>query len=219
MERMVDFLDDSGVAKPVEGFGDLVVLINPAFEAARYKVLQERAVERSFFTNQFVTLAILTAENDSATGFWFPLGRTLGTLFDAHRNGDQRRMNVRVPGRCSDLVTHDLTLKTQEPKQTKKEQVGKPGYRGEDTVRQSVEQVAVIADVRKRDPGGVTTTPFSQVTLNPRSTYKGFNPLYNVRVDQRVIDGHGGIGHEKFITFLREFVIVNTERPTPSETK
>ena len=70
-----------------EGFGDLVVLINPAFEALRYAPLYEMA-QFDCIDNpiQKPKLAILTSEGDSATGFWFRIGRLLNTRLEAHND-------------------------------------------------------------------------------------------------------------------------------------
>jgi len=213
MERMVDFIDRDGNARPPEGFGNLVVLINPAFEAARYKTLADRANSRTFFTNQPVTLAIFTATNDSATGFWFPLGRRLSTAFDAHRDRQQKQANIRTPGHYSELITHDLVPKAKQSKQEQKQrQVGKPEYAGEQTIDQSATQVAEIVGKRSPDRTGKAKTTFSQVDLIPRSGYKPFSPLYNVHVEGSIIKGHGGIARERFITFLREFILAYTEK-------
>jgi len=68
------------------GFGDLVVLVNPAFEAIRFSALSDMANERrTYFETQRPVLAILTSEADDATRRAFPLGRFFSTLFDKHR--------------------------------------------------------------------------------------------------------------------------------------
>ncbi|MDP6183530.1 MAG: hypothetical protein QF609_06915, partial [Gammaproteobacteria bacterium] len=70
----------------VEGFGDLVVLINPAFEANFYSTLENMTNEkRTYSSHQRPVLAILTSEADDATGKAFPAGRWFSTIFETER--------------------------------------------------------------------------------------------------------------------------------------
>jgi len=73
--RFVDSQEGKGFTDTAKGFGDLVVLLNPAFEALRYAPFYDLAQSRcSYFPEQVPRLAILTSEADSATGTLFPFG-------------------------------------------------------------------------------------------------------------------------------------------------
>jgi len=61
--------------QPMKGYGDLVVLINPALEAAQYMPLFETAIRQEYSQRQRPVLVGVTTNADDATGFWFPLGR------------------------------------------------------------------------------------------------------------------------------------------------
>lgn len=75
-DRFIDSRHNKAYNDDAKGFADLVVLINPAFEALRYSSLYNLSQERcTYFENQRPRLLILTSEADSATGFFFPLGR------------------------------------------------------------------------------------------------------------------------------------------------
>jgi alpha-beta hydrolase superfamily lysophospholipase len=83
-------------AGPVQGFGDLVVLINPAFEAQLFQPLNDLSTQQpTYEPSQLPVLAILTSEADLATKVAFPLGRWFSTRFDPYRthtlNAVQRR--------------------------------------------------------------------------------------------------------------------------------
>jgi len=76
MNRFATTQGPVGLATTVEGFGDLVVLVNPAFEALRFSTLSDVANERrSYFQAQLPVMAVLTSEADDATKRAFPLGR------------------------------------------------------------------------------------------------------------------------------------------------
>src|SRR5207302_9091204 len=98
-ERMVENVDAQGKATPPRSIGDLVVLINPAFEAARFETLHRMATTKPFPDETNCTLAIFTSKADTATGFWFPLGRRAATLFQRYQDRSaQREPNIRSAG-------------------------------------------------------------------------------------------------------------------------
>ena len=59
----------------VGGFGNLVVLINPAFEATLYSALNDMVAGRGYLCSQRPVFAVLTSETDQATRVAFPIGR------------------------------------------------------------------------------------------------------------------------------------------------
>ncbi|MGH8477525.1 MAG: esterase, partial [Methylococcales bacterium] len=124
--RFVDSQEGKGFNDTAKGFGDLVVLLNPAFEALRYAPFHDLAQARcSFFPEQVPRLAIMTSEADDATGILFPLGRIFSTLFETHE--DIERNDCRRPlaldegeadrstvGHYEPLISHTLTPLDQE---------------------------------------------------------------------------------------------------------
>ncbi|HWN94741.1 MAG TPA: hypothetical protein VNT99_06900, partial [Methylomirabilota bacterium] len=108
--------------REAKGFGDLVMLINPAFEAARYGVLRD-AARAEWGTNNLsnsrpashLNLLILTSRGDAATGTAFPIGRAASALFQAHKDSTQHRANLKAIGYYKPFITHDLEAR---PKQT-----------------------------------------------------------------------------------------------------
>jgi hypothetical protein len=76
--------------RSLNSFGDLVVLVNPAFEASLYKNLQSLATSpelRPYPPNQRPALAIFTSKGDDATGVAFPVGRFFSTRIEKTRPG------------------------------------------------------------------------------------------------------------------------------------
>lgn len=66
-------------------YADLIILINPAFEGARFEPLYQASLTRTqkigYSCTQTPVLAIITGTTDSATRVAFPAGRLLSTLF------------------------------------------------------------------------------------------------------------------------------------------
>jgi len=67
------------------GFGDLVVLVNPAFEAMRLTPIIEAAQRYLFKENQKPLMLITTSESDYATKIAFPIARAFNVFFEKHR--------------------------------------------------------------------------------------------------------------------------------------
>ncbi|WP_157085141.1 hypothetical protein [Hydrogenophaga palleronii] len=84
LERLV-----SSPTPKVRGYGDLVVLINPAIEAMRYTALRDAAQvhqrEQGFPSSQGPVFMVAAAEGDDAVKYAFPLGRSFSTLLERHR--------------------------------------------------------------------------------------------------------------------------------------
>lgn len=71
--------------EPVAGYGDLVVLINPAFEAQQFRAINKRLGELhelgvKFSPNQPPILAVVSSEKDVPTHLFFPIGQALNLL-------------------------------------------------------------------------------------------------------------------------------------------
>jgi hypothetical protein len=77
-----------GSDNSVEGFGDLVVIVNPAFESIQFQSLYELAQDecRAYPEDQLPRLIVLSAFEDKAVRWTFPIGRSISTVLEAHRN-------------------------------------------------------------------------------------------------------------------------------------
>lgn len=198
VERMIETIDVKGDAHPPRGFGDLVILINPAFEAARYGVLQDVAEHTRFFTNQPVSLAIFTSKTDSATKAAFPLGRKVSTMFDSYQNSFEKKANQTAVGHFAPYVTHDLIATSDEVKSDEAE------------VEDSSDKVVSLKSGMKKSAAKKTVS-FTSGLLEPRDpTHNPFMPLYVVSVDTKIIPDHNTIDTKPFLTFLREFLLAYT---------
>src|SRR5689334_11456966 len=94
----------------VPGFADLVLLINPAFEAIRYMPLHQQISERTFVSDQPAVFISVTAENDSATGTWFPFGMLWAAWGETANRGGERRSLLNTMGHIDSLITHELSV-------------------------------------------------------------------------------------------------------------
>ncbi|MEM1400123.1 MAG: hypothetical protein AAGF58_09595, partial [Pseudomonadota bacterium] len=61
-------------------FGDLIVLLNPAFEGSLYEPLHQAAINRCYPKHQRPVMMTITSDDDWATRYTFPVGRVAGDL-------------------------------------------------------------------------------------------------------------------------------------------
>jgi hypothetical protein len=207
----------------VEPFGDLTILVNPAFEASRYYNLSRLATEIAehggYSAKQRPVFAIFLSEGDAATHYAFPIGRFFSTMFEHYREDQstppsggfdveglrdlQRETDLKTVPWVDGFVDYEL--------------IPKPG-----TVPTVVEADLNQADNKAAMPKIVTAsganddlrpTPGHDVTFEPSSTVlrvfggqKIWTPYYVVRVSPEIISDHGDIWREQFRTFILEFL-------------
>jgi hypothetical protein len=204
-DRFVDSQEGKSCITSAKGFGDLVVLLNPAFEALRYAPFYDLAQSRcSSFSDQTPKLAILTSVADDATGMLFPLGRTFSTFFETHDNDIVRNDCKKLPpltldegeadrntvGHYLPLISHTLKL----PEQEKELRV-----LGEENMKNFWSgQIA----------GG--STRFGATVLTHLNKTIPSNPYLNIRVDKDIISDHNDVLNDKVMEFVRLLIEMST---------
>jgi len=103
--------------KGLKSFGNLVILVNPAFEASLYNNLISLATSDDIHypPDQKPVLAIFESKGDSANGFWFPVGRFFSTWYEKIRPGGTNKneiwmFNVRKNGTANEKVAIQKTV-------------------------------------------------------------------------------------------------------------
>ncbi len=202
MSRFVNSQPGKGFTDYAEGFGDLVVLLNPAFEALRYAPAHDLSQARcGFFDDQAPKLAILTSETDYATGMAFPLGRTFDTFFETHnevkRNDcgypmtlDEGEADRNTVGHYLPLVSHTLT----PVKDKKAQQVARSGK---------------IKNIWANQTSG-GSTQFGKSLLTHLKKTVPRSPYLNIRVDKELMDGHNDIFRPEVTDFIELLIQMST---------
>jgi hypothetical protein len=224
-ERFVDTIKHN---RPLKPLGDVVILLNPAFESSRHYNLNELAVSIDHYPpSQRPVLAIFTSKGDWATHYAFPIGRFFSTIFQKHRpDKPQSGANRDAVGWFKPFITHDLVYDTNATStatattrtaatghstinpQTKKHEV-----HSRQKLQESVQNVQTQR--QKWHPNAPTPAlySFDDCILKPRSTFQPGDPFMIVSVDKKIMSGHGDIGNPVLINFLREFILFC--QPTP----
>jgi hypothetical protein len=196
----------------VRPFGDLIILINPAFEAARFQALYTAVLAQpSYPENQRPCFLAVTARNDQATGVAFPLGRWISTRLEAIRlhaliggpADAQKQANLNTIGHLRWLTTHRLgALESQEtsPHQAYEGRRVRSDFDAEelafDTFNKEWRRDGHLMRGWKRTytEGAI----LEHVGGNPD------NPFWLVEATPEVVDGHNGIFRPIFLDFLRQ---------------
>ena len=92
---------------PVQALGDVLVLVNPAFEASAYRRFGEYA-RQSWPPGQRPLMLTVQARNDWATHYTFPASRTIATLGQASGGGSGYREMLDALGHHEPYYTHHL---------------------------------------------------------------------------------------------------------------
>jgi hypothetical protein len=80
--------------KAIAGYGDLVVLINPAVEAITWEPIRQLVEKRpasGYARRQRPVFVEVTSTADDATGIAFPLGRSLNTIAESFTGAEEKR--------------------------------------------------------------------------------------------------------------------------------
>jgi len=201
--RFVDSREGKGFNDTAKGFGDLVVLLNPAFEALRYAPFYDLAQARcSYFPEQVPRLAILTSEADDATGTLFPLGRVFSTVFETHhdivRNDCKHTLELDEGEADRNTVGHYLPLISHTLKPLGKEK------------NLPVANMDNMKNIwSTQTPGG--STQYGSTVLTHLNKTNAQNPYLNVRVDEDIIADHNDVFNEKVMEFIRLLIGLSTE--------
>ena len=199
--RFVDSQIGKTRTDTAKGFGDLVVLLNPAFEALQYAPFYDLAQARcSYFDNQMPKLVILTSEADNATKIAFPIGRFFSTFFETHgtleRNDckhpitlDEGEADRTAAGHYWPLISHTL----------------KPAAEAKSM------QAANYADMKNlwgsQASGG--STQYGSTILTHLGKTEPLNPYLNIRVDKALIANHNDVFGDRIMEFLRLLIALS----------
>ncbi|MDQ3282411.1 MAG: hypothetical protein M3Q69_13505 [Acidobacteriota bacterium] len=219
------------------GIGDLVVLLNPAFEALRYDSIHDRTRDLVDCKPRRTLMLTLASETDRYNSIAFTAGRALGTLFQRFPSAKQRSQSLHAVGHHTDFQTHRLdantalsqtrALFTDVDGTTVKEPCRCQYKVNEEAMRQLARDVATagargagsaLAAYGFSD-GGVCTAPSC---LKPVPGKQMHNPFKVVQVDSEIINGHSDIYNPRILDFLVRSVSsaadprVAPPRPVPS---
>jgi hypothetical protein len=207
--------------KLIEGYGDLVVIINPAVEAISWepvRQLMEGRKTSDYAPWQRPVFVEVTSEADDATGIAFPLGRSLDTVTENFISPDERQEAMLSLGHYEPFLTHDLT--TAGNAITRQAAADRLTHLAQATRAEATDELhsLVQAECRahalfeaqwRRDGyllPGWTRRYSAGAVLSHRagSKFDPNDPFWIVRADKSVIASHSDIDEPVFVDFVRQ---------------
>lgn len=209
--------------QPIVGVGDLLVLLNPATEAAQYHRLHLLSRSLRYPKVQAPIMLTVSARNDVPRHRLFTFGRVLGEIFTGKpRKADavEREVERKALGVYPPHITHRLVAVDPSSRlvPTRIDHEREPGCPGTGTCEcdflewqappELTEPDSITARSANRlnafDFSGELT--FSNVKLVPESNAIAYQPLIVAEADASVIDGHNGIFTAPFLEFLVSYI-------------
>lgn len=207
-DRFIDSRSDKTFSGDAGGYGDLVVLVNPAFEATRFASLYDLSQDgcRRYFPTQLPKLVILTSKKDYATKYVFPIGRFFSTLFETdttlHRHicsrqgekellVDEGEAGRNTIGHFKPYLTHEL-----RPAKTHKLRAAGFSYQ------------MLQNSWSNQQAGG--TLQFEDTDLVHLDKTRPLNPYLNITVDGALIPNHNDIWRDSVVSFIRDMIVIST---------
>lgn len=207
------YREDSGdPSAPAVRFGDMVVLLNPAFEAIRYTPVHRIVTNphRAFKRYQAPILVSITSTADWATGWAFPLGRFVNTLFEKTASPEEKTAIKNTVGHVGLYITHKLTRSAEEPATC---QEWKDISTLDPAARLEQMRVNLKAEAKNNDdffgPGRPVlkdqwVRKFCGGATLKHVKYGANSPIWNVETDKSIIKSHGDIRGSVLANFLRQ---------------
>jgi hypothetical protein len=209
------------------GIGDLVVLVNPAFEASRYRdFFNDESTPGRYADNQLPVLLTVASEGDSAVKVAFPIGRS--AYFSVFPWRYRSVSDIIGAGHYDPQTTHDLIVTddagtTIHPAAAERPEVPEAdaqtkerchlGLKTGDLAKCKCEyDVPATLGARGQgtnltlSSGWVPMAANEKLTLRPRRERDPRSPFIVVRVAPEIISQHSDIYTPRFVTFLTAYI-------------
>ncbi|MDN2671058.1 hypothetical protein OX459_06560 [Janthinobacterium sp. SUN026] len=177
-------------AGPLQGFGDLTVLVNPALEAAQYENIHQMASRRSYDKAQAPVMLVISSQGDWARKWAFPIGRALGSTINGKPDDDRWPLWGKALGEYGPQRTHVMSVKLDEP-----------------VVEQNFDPAEYEhspCKVAQRDLSA--EKKYGNVDFRPIEPHRPYNPFIVAYTDNNLVIGHSGIFENSLRSFINDFV-------------
>ena len=219
LERMTQPDND----EPRLGFGNLLVLVNPALEAIRYTTLREAAQryerEHRFKDTQNPLLIIASSESDTIIKNTFSMGRALSAAFEDHRTAttdggtsvpsplapSEWVLDTTAVGHVEQFITH--RLETSGPAEMTPPCTISPGWlKAAVAIRQKqqLKNGESPSGEGWQSSDGLSPTPGYQTPVQLRHLKKtsAFDPYWVIQIDKNIMPNHGFLTQKSFLCFI-----------------
>jgi len=220
-----------GDAKALQGIGDLVVLLNPATEAAAYHRLHLLSMGMRYRESQTPVMLTISTDNDYARHRLFTFGRVLGEFFGSRpRKGnaferESERKALGVEGELVRHVTHRISPVDSRETLIEEDAEISPEAGCDSRAECSADwrvwaELAdrlVREDIPSRDDTDVDRerlrdfdlsglVRLGNVSMVPGEGAIPYQPLIVATTNEAIIDNHSGIFTQPLLKFLIPYI-------------
>ncbi len=179
------------LAKPLEGFGDIVILVNPALEAIQFERIRKLDARLTYDRRQPPLLLVLSADTDVARRTYFPVGRWIDSIFRAPMREKQSDLWSYALGEYEPQRTHTITFLPEQQAAAAKFYISDSPNRTCDIVNFDLTDMPTIDHVRLQPIAG---------RHNP------YSPFLIAYGGKELIHGHSGIFAQELRNFINDFI-------------
>jgi hypothetical protein len=200
--------------KPIDSFGDINILLNPALEASQYARIDSLYRKLSYDEHQTPQLMVLSADDDWARKSFFPIARVLTLPFrPTFRSSYQGALWGQALGVLASQQTHDLNRSTAVDSLTHADYEAVNEKLAANTA--TAGHPVPAATLAVPDPLGTrirhfdftSQLAFGGAELVPRAPMRVANsPVAIVVTHQDIITQHSGIFNPELRAFLVRYV-------------
>ncbi|MBQ5950232.1 hypothetical protein [Massilia sp. ST3] len=208
---------------------EMIVLINPAFEAVRYQPVHRAAINYKSKVAQPPLLVTISTSGDTATRTFFPVGRLMNSIFQRPTTSvEQAKAMTRTHGNFGMYHTHRLTRLEKD----RCEGWQPPGPLSSKDKDQVLENKRIEIDNSRRFFERYTgsdglLTPWVrdfcggvQLSLlessDPNHNRDANSLVWNIRTDASIIPNHSAIEKWRFLEFVRQLYADTDWRVEPA---
>lgn len=201
--------------EPLKTVGDLVVLINPAFEAMRFATLHKMSVDCHYTDNQPPAIVVVTGDTDQATRKAFYAARAPRAALQKYSSDVNERFdaNITAVGHYGPYQTHYLYSPSYSTEASKAQSFeGCEDYidpSGQNAVQMSLAKSAMSTTVKfNSNTRQLDGSPkffelqLDKISVSLEPNAPEHNPVLNIRVSSPIITGHGNFYSCQLMTFI-----------------
>ncbi len=203
-----------------QGIADLIILLNPAFEATRYDAVHRAAKFYNPGIYEPPLLVSITSSADNATRIAFPVARTINSIFQHPANSDLQSEAIRKTHGHMDYYRTHVLRKGGHPEEDARNAEGGPDRTGlcfddggqtplakryRDRFVESSRDATGNVRLRKgwvRDYCGNL-----RLENRPDSDLGEHSIVWNVATDASIIPDHNTIGEIEVLNFVRQLYV------------
>lgn len=198
----------------VSRLGDLVVIVNPAVEGARYEPLMVAGHRmRDVKKNQLPVVIVATSTADWATGVAFPLAREFSTILEK-TPGAEGDAIVKAVGHNERYITHRLGLCSrgdaacanvcESPQAKSRESAGGDRAKLEQEISAEYRHVRVFG---QKGFGTKESLCGGMQLESTKNQAPPANPFWVVSTTRDIMKDHGDIFNARFVSFIRQMYL------------